>query len=85
MPDLDLMLGSGAYLDDMFAGMTGLAGNVALYVTPMVAVFIAIAFGLGRYIAGRMTQMTGFSTCWPVAGLEQRWAITANVRPEPVR
>jgi methyl-accepting chemotaxis protein len=59
MPDLDLMLGSGAYLDDMSAEMAGLAANVALYVTPMVTVFIAIALVLGRFISGRMTQMTG--------------------------
>ncbi|MCW2317376.1 methyl-accepting chemotaxis sensory transducer with Cache sensor [Rhodoblastus acidophilus] len=59
IPELGLMLGSGVYLDDNFAQVANLATRVAFYVTPLVVLFIALAYGVGRFIAGRMTGLTG--------------------------
>ncbi len=58
-PELGLMLGSGVYLDDIFAQLVAMAVRVALYLTPLVAIFLAITFVVGRFIAGRVTRLTG--------------------------
>ncbi|MBB4196639.1 hypothetical protein CCR94_20380 [Rhodoblastus sphagnicola] len=59
IPELGLVVGSGVYLDDNLAQIMAVAGRVALYVTPLVVLFVALALGVGRFIAGRMTGMTG--------------------------
>jgi len=57
-PELGLMLGSGVYLDDITGQLIAVALRVAAYVTPLVLLFIGLAYGVGRFIAGRMTRTT---------------------------
>ncbi|MCW2273872.1 methyl-accepting chemotaxis protein [Rhodoblastus acidophilus] len=58
MPEFGLVIGSGVYLDDNLEQVMAMAWRVALWVTPLVLMFIATAWGVGRFIAGRMTRTT---------------------------
>ena len=58
MPEYGLVIGSGVYLDDNFDQVMAMAWRVALWVTPLVALFVVVAWGVGRFVAGRLTQTT---------------------------
>jgi methyl-accepting chemotaxis protein len=58
LPELGLMLGSGAYVDDIYGQFVAMVLRIALYVTPLLGAFIALTFGVGRLIAGRVKAVT---------------------------
>jgi methyl-accepting chemotaxis protein len=59
LPEYGLMLGCGAYLDDISTQLFALVVKVSLYVTPLLIGFIALVLSVGRFISGRMKSTTG--------------------------
>ena len=58
IPELELMIGSGVYLDDIFSQIFGVIARIALMVAPLLALFIGFAWFVGHTISHRLADMT---------------------------
>jgi methyl-accepting chemotaxis protein len=58
IPEAGLMVGTGAYTDDIINRTLGIAWRIALYVSPLLLLFVGVAFFIGHSITTRLTRMT---------------------------
>ncbi len=58
IPDLGLVVGSGVYFDDNIDRLIAIATNVIIAVLPLLAIFLGVAFVIGRTIARRLGGLT---------------------------
>jgi methyl-accepting chemotaxis protein len=58
VPELGLMIGSGAYLDDTMLAVIGVVERTALLVAPLLALFLGAAWFIGHSISRRLKDMT---------------------------
>src|SRR5208282_4924582 len=58
IPELGLIVGSGAYVDDIFAQTLAIAMHIALVVTPLLLLFLGAAYLIGHTISRRLQNMT---------------------------
>ena len=57
VPELGVMVGAGAYTDDIFGELLAIAKSLALYVSPLVLLFCGVAYAVGRLISRRLSEM----------------------------
>ncbi len=57
-PQLGVIIGTGAYVDDILARTLSTALRIALFVSPVLAAFLGFAFWIARAISRRLTGMT---------------------------
>jgi methyl-accepting chemotaxis protein len=58
VPELGLLIGSGVYFDDGFAHLVDIYAALALAVAPLLLLFAAAAYYIGRTISKRLNGMT---------------------------
>ncbi len=58
IPELGLLIGSGAYIDDIFGQTLAMALHISLYVTPLLLLFVAAAYLVGHSISARLQSTT---------------------------
>ncbi len=58
IPELGLIIGSGAYVDDILAQTVAIAVHIALVVAPLLLLFVGAAYLIGRTISRRLQNMT---------------------------
>ena len=58
IPEAGVMVGTGAYTDDIAAKTVAIAWRIALYVSPLLLLFVGVAFFVGHSISTRLARMT---------------------------
>nr|WP_252393788.1 methyl-accepting chemotaxis protein [Candidatus Rhodoblastus alkanivorans] len=58
LPELGVMVGSGLYRDDSFHDLVEIARAISLAVSPLLILFVAVAFLIGRTISLRLQALT---------------------------
>ncbi len=58
IPELGMMIGSSAYIDDILSQTLDTALRIALYVAPLLVLFVAAAYWVGHSISSRLRGMT---------------------------
>jgi methyl-accepting chemotaxis protein len=58
VPELGLLIGSGVYLDEVFAHLADISVALALAVAPLLLLFVGAAYYIGRTISNRLKGMT---------------------------
>ncbi|WP_294539528.1 methyl-accepting chemotaxis protein [uncultured Rhodoblastus sp.] len=58
LPEFGLMVGTGVYIDDISLQMTAIASRIALYLSPLLLLFLGVSLTIGRAISRRLRDMT---------------------------
>ncbi|MGO9391856.1 methyl-accepting chemotaxis protein [Rhodoblastus sp.] len=58
IPELGLIVGSGAYVEDIFVQTQAIALHIALVVAPLLLLFLGAAYLIGHTISRRLQSMT---------------------------